>query len=600
METIVRRTRSKWFLATNDFYDEDRGEPYIDWIELLSDIPGGTKHQRSYLLKSVKGFMEAMVNAPRSDGKHPSRDHAIILHRYREVQLLVAWMTARGIWKFSSLSSEDVYCFMLERAVRVSGVGKVGARTLQARMYVLKQLWLLRSKYVAPLSVNPLSLEVPSDKVPKSTKWKAIDEPAALALLKDALNWMESTGPFVVKALDDLWQLSKVVGQTKRQRSKSRADFFSQLESAGDIGRLRDCLGMPGRKTYRVLNSAVMITNGACAVVVLFLVGLRIGEFVRLDDDCLAEEVDSSGISIKRIKGIAAKQQGKHRSWIACDEVAAAIALILKLTDNSRKESGRRPLWLIQPGVIFPLSGRKQSRISSNRLASCMKAFAHGKFRASSPTIKRIHPHAARKTFAKFVVLRNKSALGALSRHFGHICTSITDGTYVGSDIELEEMLSEQGRVDLANALMDLLVAQNAAGKAADAIAKTRSQVPTFKGRKGLERLVEKLIDDGVQLAPCDWGYCVYSQSLSACHGDSRGPNEARRSADVCSTCANFAVTDQHRPWWEGRMKQDDEFLERPGLGEQTVAWVKRRRANSARIVAGLLPQRQRTEPAGG
>jgi hypothetical protein len=144
--------------------------------------------------------------------------------------------------------------------------------------------------------------------------------------------------------------------------------------------------------------------------------------------------------------------------------------------------------------------------------------------------------------------------------------------------------------LDLARNLMDLLVAPHAAGKAADAIAKARSLVPTFKGRKGLERFVDKLIDDGVQLAPCDWGYCVYSQALSACHGDSRGPNEARRSPDVCSTCANFAVTHQHRPWWEARLRQDDEFLERPGLTEQTVTWVKRRRANSAKIVAGLLP----------
>jgi integrase len=592
--TIVRRTKTRWVLATNELFDRENGEPSINWNTLLSKVSGGTKHQRSYLLKSVRGFIEALADAPRDqrrpDGEDEFLAHGTILNWYWEVRRLVTWMTERNIWKFSSLSSEDVYCYIQERMQRQDGRGAVSPHTRYFRLLILRQMWMLRSRYVAPLRVNPLTLEIPIPRGAPRSSWKAIEEGAAMALVKDALEWIDSTGPFIVEVMDRIWTQSKAVGLNKGQRSVARTRLYAALENVPDVARLRSLLAMPNQKTYNVLRAATMLTNGACVIVVLFLIGLRIGEFARLDHDCLVEDRDSSGIDVTRLRGIAAKQGGRQRSWIACDEVATVVNQILRLTANARKESGRKSLWLNQLTGSFFHSGFRQRRTDAGVLTEYMKRFAYADFRSASPPIKRIHPHAARKTFARFVVLRNKSALGPLARHFGHISTSITDGAYVGSDIELEKMLSEEGRLDLARNLMDLLVAPHAAGKAADAIAKARSLVPTFKGRKGLERFVDKLIDDGVQLAPCDWGYCVYSQALSACHGDSRGPNEARRSPDVCSTCANFAVTHQHRPWWEARLRQDDEFLERPGLTEQTVTWVKRRRANSAKIVAGLLP----------
>jgi hypothetical protein len=113
-------------------------------------------------------------------------------------------------------------------------------------------------------------------------------------------------------------------------------------------------------------------------------------------------------------------------------------------------------------------------------------------------------------------------------------------------------------------------------------------QIAKFKGKRGTSTLVDKLINDGVQLAPCDWGYCVYSQALSSCLGDAKGPNESRRSPDVCSGCANFAVTEKHRGWWEARFTRDEKFLLQEELPEQTVVWVRERKTRTAKILAGL------------
>jgi len=600
--TIVRRTKTKWFLATNELYDRDNGEPNIDWKTLLAQMPGGTKHQRSYLLKSVQSFMDAFIEAPRDQKRSIGVDHlahGTVLNWYWEVQKLVIWMTERDIWRFSSLTSEDLYSFMEERSQRSDGSGPVSKHTRFFRTNVLRQMWMLRSRYLAPLRVNPLALEAPMSRAKPLSSWKAIEEEAAVVLLNDALNWIQSFGTFIVKILDKIWAQSKIVGLTKGARSAARTLLYQQLEHEPEVARLRSMLQMPDKTTYQLLRAATTLTYGACSVIMLFLIGFRIGEFARLDHNCVIHTKDSNGVDVIRVRGIAAKQGGRERSWIACKEIEDAVNLLLRITSNARNDSGRKALWLAHQTGTFFQAGRRLHRTDSGILTNYLKRFAFASFRSGAPPIKRIHPHAARKTFARFVVTRNKSGLGPLARHFGHISSTITDGSYAGYDIELQRMLSEEGRIDLANNLMNLLSAPRAAGKAADAISRTRSLVPGFKGKKGLKRLVEKLIDDGVQLAPCDWGYCVYSQALSACHGDSRGPNETHRSPDVCSTCSNFAATEQHRPWWEARLSRDEEFLKRPNLTKQTIVWVQRRRANSEKIVADLLPRVSPTSTAG-
>lgn len=190
---------------------------------------------------------------------------------------------------------------------------------------------------------------------------------------------------------------------------------------------------------------------------------------------------------------------------------------------------------------------------------------------------------------------RDKNALEALSYHYGHVHKAITDGSYGGSDIELRALLSEESRKDLGRALTDLIGSDQIAGKGGAAIRALRQEVK-FRGKKGLKFLVEKLISEGVQLAPCNWGYCVYCRALSACRGDDSGPNEANRSPDVCAGCANFAATEHHRLWWEVRFERDERFLQRTGLGEQTITIVTRRLNNTVQILKHLN-DRSRTAP---
>ncbi|CEF48468.1 unnamed protein product [uncultured bacterium] len=57
----------------------------------------------------------------------------------------------------------------------------------------------------------------------------------------------------------------------------------------------------------------------------------------------------------------------------------------------------------------------------------------------------------------------------------------------------------------------------------------------------------------GIVLGVCDWGYYVFRREHSACQGDKSGPDPVPRIQSVYMRCANFAVTERHRPIWEER-----------------------------------------------
>jgi hypothetical protein len=93
------------------------------------------------------------------------------------------------------------------------------------------------------------------------------------------------------------------------------------------------------------------------------------------------------------------------------------------------------------------------------------------------------------------------------------------------------------------------------------------------------------LVDAGLVLGVCDWGYCVYREEHSACLGNATGPNPARREPSTCARCQNFVVSAQHRPYWLEQVRRSERLLNEPALPLQTLRIV-RARMNEAR---GLL-----------
>lgn len=583
---IIRKSRNKWYLATNELYDGL--EVNIHWDNTIPPSVG-TKHQRAYLLKSVKGLIVAMAAAPR-DQKGDMLAHGSVLNWWYTIRRLVRWMIKRDCWRFSALSSADISAYLAYCELRDDGAGKVASHTLNRRVAILNEMWSLRKQYSGSFRVNPsvFSLNIPPSGSGRSS-WRALDEPVALPLIGDAIRWLRTHADYLLTVIDRRWQSDLQVGRTKDQRKKARGKLYVEIENEAGLLRLREDISTQTKPAHWVVRKALAMTEGACVVLMLFLIGMRIRELARLDSGCLVIEQDSIGNEMARLQGIAAKQGGRSRTWISCDPVNEAVSYLERCYAAGRMSSRQKSLFVRGRNGEILSPGFRTYRVQPSSLRARMVTFARSPYRSNSPPVPRLHPHVARKTFARFVVLRDKRALESLSYHFGHVHRSVTDGAYIGSDIELAKLVQEEGRKDLAKGLTDLLKAEYVGGKAGGMLSKMKHELKgKFKGKKSYQSLVEKLIRDGVQLAPCDWGYCVYSQSLSACLGDMTGPNDSRRSPDICSGCSNFAVTESHRAWWEDRYEQDDGFLKQQNLPAQTIRWVEQRRENTGLILKGL------------
>lgn len=572
------KSKTSWVLTPHALTRE--AELSLDWSSFLPKGVG-SKHQREYLLAGAQEFFEGMFDSGISPNKQQYSPETVV-EQFSKLKTIVKWMTGRGHWRFAQLSADDLIQFLKERRAR--GDAAISELTINAWIRIFQRMWDLRWLYRGAIRIDIRGLK---DDIKRSVAqrrnvpWKAFDEAIALSIIRDALHWIEIHGPFLVDATCRSWNhFDRHKGLTKRQMKRRRSTFYKSLESEAGLLRLREELEEPTLTTHKVLSKAVTALEGAAVSLLLMLVGFRISELAALNNDCLAPK-EVRGELLPFLNGIAAKKGGKDRHWVAAEPIPSIVNFLVDFNARARKQSKTKALFLARPeGSPVSLPGRRMVRCTRDHLAGKMTAFIRGPFRREHP--KNCHPHMARKTFARLAVKRDKSALEPVAHHLGHAFKWFTDGAYVGSDHELAELLAAENRIELAAALTDLLTG-NVAGKGGAAL-----QQLQFRGKKGLSSLVTSLIEKGVQLAPCNWGYCIYSASHSACRGDERGPNEVNRSPEVCASCSNFSVTEKHREWWNERAKREAEFLQTPQLQAQARKVVQLRLDTSTRILRDL------------
>jgi integrase len=477
-----------------------------------------------------------------------------------------------------------------------SSRGNLTEETINSYVYLFRSMWNLRDSYPASLQVNAVEIAELSAAFKSSlpsVRWKPIDLGQAQALLSDAMNWMETIAPSVIQMAHQLYSTrKKFIGKSKLYRRRLSKDTYSQIVKTNAYELLASKIGSTDEESYRVLRSGVFMTVSAAITIILLLTGMRISELVSLKRGCTTKNLLNDGHSYSYINGIAAKKNGKEKAWIAPKPVIDAVAIIESLFEGPARNTTTKYLFLSFSGNgALPVSTTRVHRMNQTIAARWFREFAVAKWRDKPYLSERqLHPHQARKTFARFVVKRDKRALGALAQHYGHIYLSVLDDAYIGTDIELSYLLEEETRQELIAGLTDILKSKNLAGKAANNIEKFKEKTfgTVFPGKRALEKIVNQLLDDGVVLAPCNWGYCLYAADMSACRGDQTGPNEIRRCPSTCSGCSNFLVSDTHRSWWEARYREDEAFLKRKNISPQVRMVVEKKLEESAQIIGDI------------
>lgn len=192
--------------------------------------------------------------------------------------------------------------------------------------------------------------------------------------------------------------------------------------------------------------------------------------------------------------------------------------------------------------------------------------------------------HQGRKTFVRFAALRDRSALFALAQHLGHRDRSVADTEYAGTDYALDREIQAEVLEQSVCAWEHMLSAPQLGGRAG---AETLAKRPQFRGvrmKKDLKSYAYMLVEAGLTLGVCDWGYCVFRVEYSACRGNATGPNPVNREPSTCVRCKNFVVTCHHRPYWSDQVRRHQMLLNEPTLPTQTLK-IARERLEEARSV---------------
>jgi hypothetical protein len=160
----------------------------------------------------------------------------------------------------------------------------------------------------------------------------------------------------------------------------------------------------------------------------------------------------------------------------------------------------------------------------------------------------------------------------------------MTDTGYAGTDYALERDIRTEILEQSVAAWEHMLSAPQLGGRAGAEILARRPQFRGLRTKSELKTYARTLVEAGLVLGVCDYGYCVYREEYSACRGNAAGPNPVYREPSTCARCLNFAVSAEHRPYWTGQIERCQALLNEPALPTQTLKIV-RGRLEEARTV---------------
>lgn len=581
---IVAQDGQVWILHNPQLTE---GQVRMDWSTInLPENPGS-----SQLRSEGQAFIVQITK--RLEAKKGGIS-ALAMHlRFARLRFAIEWMSRNEVHSFSALTPQHVDAILKEATSRRGA--ELSGKTVTAWYRLFVEAWLTRGSTWRGLAFNPTdfrTLDAWTRRGRQNDRWRPLDDSIALPLLRDAMDWLESIANLIPPMIETIWQSRSETSDLSRKKFR-RATTVTMRELANSDSYLKlvKALGKPNTPPSLLIHEAVRHTQGAAIVLILFLCGCRISEATNLSSECLSTSVHNDGFEYIYIEGRLAKANGRPHRWVAPPAVSDAIEKVRALFRFLGTNAPDKLFFGINGNGILPRSDHKFQSLPPTRAAILARSFARSKFRTSPiPDEVRFHSHQGRKTFARFVVTRDRSSLDALAGQYGHVHRGITDDAYAGYDIELASLISTAEQEELTLRLSELLSARTIGGKAGAKLVEMGNAQDSikFRGKRSVQHMAERLIASGVKLAPCDWGYCVYVEQLSACKGNKNGPNEVLRAPDVCSKCSNFVVTEWHRKWWENRHTKDSDFLRREALPDQTRMLVEQRLGRTTDVLTQI------------
>jgi integrase len=579
----------------------------IQWDFTLPDGRLFTHRRHAALLESTREHL-ALFRAAPSRYRSGCSGGSLKLY-FLCLRMLIRWMIQERLHHFADLDPLLVTDFTRAVKRRRGYTGPTIARRTLVHYYtVLVGLYRHRGAVADALQVDPfpgLSANGATARTPDREPAPYTPDAVAIPLIQGAIEFLSVAALPTLTARERFLQIYQ---ESRRVHANHR-----DARRAGYLALRAVTIDTP-RGPYR-LDSAESVTRlieflyAACFVIIAYLVGPRVSEILHLQADCVQPwDEPNSGAALRTamITGTIYKSEsyhGRRHQWIAPPPAIQAITVLEALSAPHRARSGRRDLWLRPRSCSHglgewlpdsPLTLRVSDSKRANDRVNRFVQWLHVPRDRGRPW--RFSSHQGRKTFARFIALRDRTALHALAQHLGHRDVRETDQGYVGTDYQLNEEIDAAVLDQSVSAWEQMLAAHSLAGRMGEEVLARR---PRFRGARLKQKIrayARVLAETGLTLGVCDWGYCVYREEFSACHGSATAPDPVRRDPSTCARCKNFAITDAHRPYWIEQVDRYERLLNDPALPTQTLK-IARARLEEARSLLRSMgsPMKEKT-----
>ena len=585
-----------WIFAPTSRLEEDH-PVHLRWDFLMPSGRRFTDVAYASLLECAR----RLVATKRSRGLTTGLPHRASSMQafFNHLRTLLRWMDTEGYSRFERLDAAALADFVrsVERRTSIGGK-RISPGTVSRYLMIFDYLYRYREEVGDGIPFDPWPGQVAHAAAGVHKHQRTVlaytPDSVSVPLIQGAIDFLAAS------ALDIL---------------ADRETYTSAINRAGARG-----LGRKARReaALRALNTASAATNrkgrcyrtvtefydridelyGACFIVIAYLVGPRVSEIAHLQSGCIQPfEGSSNGTAVLTgaIFKLESGYHGRAHRWVAPEPAVHAVSVLEALSAPHRHRAARPQLWLrTREGFRTvsewePESTDKLWIPRGDRMNDFIKRFAR---RLNLPRHQGKHwtlsTHQGRKTFARFVALRDRTSLFALSQHLGHRDRLITDASYVGTDYALQREIDAEVLEQSVDAWEHMLSTPHLGGRAGAELDASR---PRFSGRtmkQDLKSYARLLAEAGLILGVCDWGFCVYRQDYSACRGDALGPSAERREPSTCVRCKNYVATDAHHPYWLEQVERYETLLRNPALPTQTLKVARERLTEALSIVRSI------------
>ncbi len=593
---------ARWIFAPTNLLEEET-PLQIAWDFSLRSGRRFTDPEYASLRETTKNLIATIRTRSLFTGL-PQRARTAVGH-FSRLRPLLRWMDREGFSRFSELDIEAVLKFRHALSERKGRRGSLSPLTLTSHFEVLSYLYRLRDELGDGLVVDPFVGRSPRQVAGAfGSEHQGPYTPDAIAvpLVQQSIEFLESGAIDVLRA--------------REIYATAMAQALERIRENGNcnrsvLGALAAILIHTPRGPQRIfriqdLSDLIEMLYAACFVVISYLVGARVSEVLHLRAGCVESRATHGATgeaSIDVMTGALFKHEsgyyGRPHEWVIPEVAIHAMTVLEALSSPNRVRTGRSEIWLRPRSRRGPAGAKEWQYVLCGRHSFGIIAtstITHSLQRyvrwlnlpLSDGKPWPLTAREGRKTFARFAALRDRTCLYALAQHLGHRERAMTDTGYAGTDYALEREIRTEVLEQSVTAWEHMLSTPELGGRAGREILAKRPQFRGTRMKSELKSYARSLVEAGLVLGICDYGYCVYREEYSACRGTPAGPNPVYREPSTCARCHNFAVSTPHRPYWLDQSHHCEALLREPALPTQTLKIARERLEEANAIIRSI------------